>query len=182
MLKYLKFVLLTGFYVFFLVLYFTNEVNRNLAGVLFDSFGLSCLAAFYILFLLRSIPVSLPDRYFRIRGFEKSGKIYRLLGVRFFKLILAKNFAPAFTGKLVLKGPSPEEIDRLEKQMRFAETIHTLAFFLTLLVMIPFGLYRDPRFFVFMPLFTVLTNLYPSLVQRFNRSRIMKLQRLPRNN
>ena len=176
--KYLKFLLISFIYVFILVLYLNNSANKTLTGVIFDSFGINCLTAIYFLFLLSACKTTLPDKFHKIRDFEKSGKLYKLMGVRIFKIILAKNPIPTFTGNLKLRSFSAEGLYKLEKLMRGAETIHFQAFITMFIVMIPFGFFRDSHFFYFMIFFNVIINLYPVLVQRYNRSRIYKIQNI----
>ena len=86
--KYLKFLLISAIYIYVLNLYFTNASNKNLFGIIVDSFGISCFAALYYLFTLFVLKTRLPDKFFEIRRFEKSGKLYKLIGVKFFKILL----------------------------------------------------------------------------------------------
>lgn len=173
--KYLKSLFITTIYIYVLILYFVNDSNKNLIGVIFDSFGISCFAALYFLFLHFTLKTLLPDKFFEIRRFERLGKLYKVIGVGIFKFLLQKNLLPPLTGKFTLKKHSFESLIYLEKQMRSAETIHFLAFLTTIIIMIPFGLYRDVRFFYFIIVFNTIVNLYPTLVQRYNRNRIHKI-------
>lgn len=173
--KYLKFLSISLIYVFVLILYLVNDANHTLIGIIFDSFGISCFSALYFLLLLIVCKISLPEKIYKIHEFEKSGKFYQLTGVRAFKTILAKYPFPTFTGKFELKGYSMESVGRLEKQLIYSETIHFLAFITTFIVILPFGYFRDYRFYYYMTLFNIIVNLYPALVQRYNRNRINRI-------
>ena len=175
--KFLKFLIISSIYVFILTRYLVNDGNNDLWGIIFDSFGINCLSAVYFLFLLIACKTTLPDGFHRIRGFEKSGRLYRIAGVKAFKFLLAKNPLPSFTGKFSIKCHSIECLYKLEKQMRNSETLHFQAFITTLILMIPFTILRDSRFLYYIPAFNILVNLYPALVQRYNRDRIDKILR-----
>lgn len=60
--------------------------------------------------------------------------------------------------------------------MRVAEKVHMESFLTTFIVMLLFGFIRDYRFFYFMAIFNIVINFYPVLVQRYNRTRIYKIQ------
>jgi hypothetical protein len=173
--KYLKMILLSTGFILIITLYFNNNANKTLLGIILDSFWLTWLAVFYILLLHLTCEISLPERFHAICKIEKSGKIYRYLGVKNFKDLLTKNPFPTFTAKISLRDFSTAGLHKLEKDMRNAEAIHFLGFLTSLLIMILFGFFRDFRFFYFMIIFTIIINLYPVLVQRYNRNRIHKI-------
>jgi len=53
--------------------------------------------------------------------------------------------------------------------------IHFLGFLFSLIITIVFGLARNYRFFIWMSLINLLLNLYPVLLQRYNRNRIQRV-------
>ncbi|MBV6429883.1 MAG: hypothetical protein KIPDCIKN_04481 [Haliscomenobacter sp.] len=175
--KYIKFLFLSGIYILILILYLNNSANRFLIGIINDSLWINCLTVIYFLFLHYTLKTSLlPDKYYEIHEFEKSGTLYRLIGVKVFKIILTKSPLPTFTAKLNIKEYSFEGIKILEKKMRVAEKVHMESFLTTFIVMLLFGFIRDYRFFYFMAIFNIVINFYPVLVQRYNRTRIYKIQ------
>lgn len=173
--KYLKALLISIGFVFILMLYFNNELNKSITGVILDSFWINFVTILYLMFLHYIMNTSFSDKFHKIRHFEKSGKMYRMIGVKVFKYILANNPYPTFTAKLAIESFSVEGLCKLEKRMRDAEAIHFQAFVASLIVMIPFGLARDYRFFYFMTIFNIINNLYPVFVQRYNRNRINRI-------
>ena len=59
--------------------------------------------------------------------------------------------------------------------MKKTEMIHFLGFLFSLIITIVFGLARNYRFFIWMSLINLLLNLYPVLLQRYNRNRIQRV-------
>ena len=173
--RYLKFLLISLIYFFILYLYLINDSNKHLLGIIFDSFGINCFTALYFLFLFFACKTTLNDKFFKHHKIEKSGTLYKLLGVRVFKNILAKNPSATFTGKLSLKSYSIKGLNQLENDMRVAETIHFQALLTGVIITIPFGYFRNSRFYYFMIIFNILVNFYPVLVQRYNRNRIFTI-------
>lgn len=170
--RYLKITVLSSAFFLILILYFINDSNKSLVGVIFDSFWINFLTVLYILLIHHSINIRLPEKYYAIKEYERSGKFYGLSGVRVFKVLLTKNLLPVFTAKISIKSHSILALQKLEKEMRDIETVHFLGFLSTSILMLPFGCYRDYRFFYFMIAFNIIENLYPVFVQRFNRNRI----------
>jgi hypothetical protein len=173
--RFAKIFLITLVFICVLFLYLNNNVNKNLLGIIFDAFWINFLTVLYFLLINLTSNISLPEKYFQIRKFEKSGNLFRFIGVKNFKVLLTKNPFPIFTARIDLKGHSTESLHNLERKMRNIEAVHFFAFISTFIIMIPFGLFRDSRFFYFLLLFNSIENLYPILVQRYNRNRINKI-------
>jgi hypothetical protein len=120
-----------------------------------------------------SFPLRLPADYYRLRPWERDGRLYERLGVRVAKRLLRRGPLTVFNPHLrlppVLDTPS---LAKLETAMRFAETAHTTLFLLTLPV-IGHALVRgwwDAAGWT--SLFTVVVNAYPTILQRYNRGRL----------
>jgi hypothetical protein len=92
-----------------------------------------------------------------------------------FKWVVKKTFFKYFNPKLKLKGKAEIlELKELRKEMTFAELNHLVGFcFVSIFVFVKFvdGLYL---FGFIMMLVNILLNLYPSLLQQQNKSRIDK--------
>jgi hypothetical protein len=171
----LKIILVSFVFIFILILYFNNTANKNLGGIILDAFWINFLTVLYFLLIQRISNFSLPDKFHLIRKFEKSGTLYRLIGVKHFKFLLTKNPFPIFTARISPKSYSTAGLHKLGKEMRNIEAIHLFAFLATFFIMIPFGWFRDSRFFYFIIAFNLIENLYPVLVQRYNRNRISNI-------
>ena len=97
------------------------------------------------------------------------------MGVKQYKIILAKNPFPTLTAKLTPESYSKKGLQILDGKMRVAEALHFIAFLLSLIIMIVFAFLRDFSFLYFMLIFNILNNLYPFFVQRYNRNRILNI-------
>jgi hypothetical protein len=122
------------------------------------------------------VPFALPHRYHRLRPFEIDGRVYRDLGIVTFKWLLFKsgvehlNFSARLShGRSGLVG--------LERGIRVAETDHALA----LLVMVVVTLYAAVNAWWaltgWLLLANVVANVYPIMLQRHNRARLLPVLR-----
>ena len=125
------------------------------------------------------IGLSLSERYYRIRAFESSGRIYERLGIRFFKRFvpngdyinrLTRHFAPGH--RVVHDGGS---LAKFEARTEFAERCHLAGLFLGL----PSAAYALilgwNGFALWLLLPNITFHLYPFLLQRYTRARIQKV-------
>ena len=129
-------------------------------------------AWFSTLHLLK--PLRLTERYYKTGNFEKSGRIYELLGVPFFlKLVRRGPFhilAPEFeyTGKREL-------LPVLMEKARSAETIHIYVF-ITLLLLTAYAFYNGWFWSaIWILVYNIPLNVYPIMLQRYNRMRFKKV-------
>jgi hypothetical protein len=112
----------------------------------------------------------LPDSHYRIKGFERQGRLYRPVGVDFARRLLKFSGAILFDGKRSTLG-------QLEGRMRFAEKCHVICFVLNVIT-VAYLAFRD--LWELIPgllLFNLLLNVYPIVTQRYNRARIQLIQR-----
>jgi fatty acid desaturase len=120
------------------------------------------------------VPFALPPEYYRPRPFESDGRLFRRLGVVTFKWLLFKsrvellNFSARLShGRSGLHG--------LERGIRQAETDHAIA----LLVMVVITIYAATNAWWalvgWLLLANVVANLYPIMLQRHNRARLLPI-------
>ena len=159
-------------YLALLQLYIRNDLNMHLLGIVSDSFWLTGVSTIYVIFLLRKTGFRLSDGYFRMRRWELSSAVYGVLGVTCFKRMVRKYPLPSLTLKIDLTGRSRSGILDVENRMREAEQIHVFGLLLTLALSVVFSLWRDIRFLPWFTAFNVIMNLYPILLQRYNRNRV----------
>jgi len=118
----------------------------------------------------------LPAGYYRIRPFERGGRLYRRLGVRILKRLLRRGVMTVFNPTLYLPAVRDAEgLSRLEREMRAAETAHVLMFLLILPVIghaVIRGWWGAAGWTL---LFDVLINAYPVMLQRYNRDWVGEL-------
>jgi len=169
-----KFLLTIG-YLLLLQLYLSNEFNRHIIGIISDSFWLTGVSTLFVILLLQKTGIRLSDNYFRIKKFERSYKLYKTIGMYYFKKIIQKYPLPNATLKIELNGRSKSDILDLEDRMREAEQIHVFGLLLILVISILFAFTRDKKFLLWFTIFNIIMNLYPILLQRYNRNRIKSI-------
>jgi Glycosyl-4,4'-diaponeurosporenoate acyltransferase len=131
--------------------------------------------AMAMIYMLRQIaPLSLPQSYFRVRRFENGGRLYLRFGIRIFRKLLvvaridACNWLVRFSGRR-------SGLQNFAKGVRQAETDHLIAFLVVLLVFnyaFARGWYEVAGW---LALVNVFANVYPVMLQRYNRARIESL-------
>jgi hypothetical protein len=123
----------------------------------------------------------LPESYFRPRRWEREGRLYRRLGVLPFKRYLT--WEDPFLRALRTTQPRPS-VDRAGDslrnclvQMRLNEVVHAAL----LLAAVPPTVYAFLAGWAglgtFLCMANVVFNLYPILVQRYNRPRVLRVLR-----
>ncbi len=117
------------------------------------------------------IGMQLPARYHAIRHFERDGRFYERLGVRFVKRVLRRRPFAWFNGGLHLPAERTRvELAALARRMRTAETTHTLLFVVTL-PLAAHAAWRGDAFVACLTLaLDVAINGYPAMLQRYNRA------------
>lgn len=129
------------------------------------------------------VPFTFPAWYYRLRPFEIDGRPYRRLGVVTFKWLLIKSrieflnvSARLSHGRTGLVG--------FAQGIRHAETDHGIALLVMSVVTIHAAMNGWWAFAGWLLLTNVVANVYPMMLQRYNRARLLPvLQRLTiRNN
>ncbi len=130
------------------------------------AFLVNWLAMSWIVVLGQIVHLSFPSRYYDIKSFEQTGRIYERLGIRFFKNLVRRGSLSIFSPTLRFpKERTIPALQRLEQEMRNAETGHVLIFTLILLVVI-YALLRGCLDAAgWMLLFDVIINSYPIMLQ-----------------
>lgn len=128
----------------------------------------------------RRVQVRLPDAYHRLRGFELSGRVYELVGVRLFKTMLRRGPLAVFNPDLHLPVErTAERLEHLARRMRDAEASHAVLFIVTLV----FGGFAALRGWwtaaAWTAVFDVVINGYPVVLQRYNRARLAQRFGIP---
>ncbi|MCE7980010.1 MAG: hypothetical protein DYG89_02360 [Caldilinea sp. CFX5] len=122
------------------------------------------------------IQVAFAPGYYAIKPFEQSGRLYERLGIRFFKRLVRRGPLAIFS--LNLRFPPEKTVPALrvlEGKMRNAETLHLLIF-LIMFLFIGYALWQGWLDAVgWLLLFNLLLNVYPVMLQRYNRIRLQEL-------
>jgi hypothetical protein len=114
--------------------------------------------------------------YYRVKAFERTGRVYERVGIRLFKKLVRR-------GPLSILSPTlrfPKEktgaaLQGLLSEMRKAETGHALVFVLVLLFVGYALLNGWLDAVVWLLLFNILINGYPIMLQRYNRIKLQEL-------
>ncbi|MFC6232983.1 hypothetical protein ACFQI7_35070 [Paenibacillus allorhizosphaerae] len=120
------------------------------------------------------------DKYYSMKHCEREGKIYEILGIKWFKRLLLriarsrKNEFP-FNGYF-LKELSIEGIIEFENKSKKSERSHAIIAILILFYQFRIIIFLegtlDVLFLLFFTVLNVITNIYPIFLQRYNRIRI----------
>ena len=111
---------------------------------------------------------SLPVRYYRIKSFEKDGKLYKMVGIIKAKEIFSRSQTIKYSGKRI-------DLIKLEQKMMLAEKHHFLAFII-LIVIVIYSLISSMRYFATaLLIFDILLHGYPVMIQRYNRARLTRI-------
>jgi len=139
-------------------------------SLLIFALAINCLLTASIWFADFFVGFSLPSAYYEIRDFEKDGRLYELMGVRAARQVFRHSPAVRFAGRRQL-------LPKLELDMRLAETHHALS----LVVIVPVSIYLlivgQPKLALGLQIFSVVLQVYPIMLQRYNRSRLLRLSR-----
>ncbi len=115
-----------------------------------------------------------PAGYFDIKEWEASGRLYRVLGIRLFKRLLERGPFAALNPTIRYEG-NRRSLPQLASRMRDAEAAHGVVFGIVSLfggAAVILGWWDSA---VWMWVFNVVFNLYPILLQRYNRARLGRI-------
>jgi Glycosyl-4,4'-diaponeurosporenoate acyltransferase len=119
----------------------------------------------------RRLTLRLPDRWYRIRAFERDGRFYERLGVRMAKAALRRGPLAVFNPGLHLPAePTRERVAVLDARMREAEASHTILLAATALGTVGVAVGGHRRTALRMLAWNVVMNGYPVMLQRYNRA------------
>jgi len=123
--------------------------------------------------LSRVVQVRLPNRYHELRRFERDGRVYERLGVRLAKSALRRGPLAVFNPQLHLPAEhTPAQLAHLAQRMRDAEASHAVLFVVMLAVVVHAAARGWWPAAALTLVFDVLMNLYPVMLQRYNRDKL----------
>ena len=117
----------------------------------------------------------LTSAYYRSKKWENEGKIYKWFGVDGFRKILV------WVGwEKLNKPPNPvkknlDGLKHLEYGTRQSEFGHLIIFFIVLAIALFVGVQHGFRQSLWLHLLNIALNVYPIILQRYNRPRLQKL-------
>jgi hypothetical protein len=143
---------------------FLPAALTNLAVVGWSSFVLP----------LRGLPRF--DEYFELRAWERSGRLYDVLGVPVFRSLVRRGPLSLFNHALPEAWHSGDP-ERIEHEARTAEVGHAVAFLFVLALALVALARGELRQAAWLAVLDIPTNLYPVLLQRYHRVRLARLVR-----
>jgi hypothetical protein len=143
---------------------FLRAALVNLAVVAWSSFVLP----------LRGLPRF--DAYFKQRAWERSGRVYRWLGVPQFRALVRRGLLSRFNRALPSAWHSGDP-ERIERETRAAEGGHGIAFVIVLGLALGALVRGDPARAAWLAVLDIPINLYPVLLQRDHRHRLAEMLR-----
>jgi hypothetical protein len=114
------------------------------------------------------------DEYFELRAWERSGRLYDVLGVPVFRSLVRRGPLSLFNHALPAAWHSGDP-ERIEHEARTAEVGHAVAFLFVLALAIIALARGEPARAAWLAVLDVPTNLYPVLLQRHHRVRLAQL-------
>lgn len=131
--------------------------------------------------MLRDMLEDFKEYYFRPKAFEnrQDGKVYEKLGVRFYKKYVPTGgnyFKERINFRPITNAASKEKgLEWLLSFTRSAEFVHVLLFAFTFVVSVS-ALFRGEFRGAFVStLINLIVNIYPIMLQRYNRVKIIKV-------
>jgi hypothetical protein len=123
---------------------------------------------------LRGLPPI--DSYYKLRAWERSGRMYRWLGVPLFRALVRRGPLSIYNRALpaAWHGGDPE---RIERETRAAEGGHGIAFLIVLFLALVALVRGDLERAAWLLALDIPINLYPVLLQRDHRQRLEKMLR-----
>ena len=137
---------------------------------------LNWLAMSWVALVGQSLQFTLPARYYDLKNFERTGRVYERLGVPLFKQLVRRGPLSIFSPTLRFpKDKTVPALQHLDHEMRKAETGHVIICLL-MLVFIGYALLNGWFDAVgWMLAFNILINGYPIMLQRYNRLKLHEL-------
>ncbi|WP_324719445.1 hypothetical protein [Salinimicrobium sp. HB62] len=163
--KYLKSLLAT--IIAFLCCYYWGEFSG------FTSFSFAYILHFVLMpwyvYLDSLFKWKYNFSYFQTKKFEKEGAIYKLIGVNLYRKLLVWCGWERISRKEIKISGRKSAIELAEYKSRSSEAGHTLLFLMV--TFITFLIADNLREALWLVVLNVVINLYPILVQRYNRPR-----------
>ena len=134
----------------------------------------------FILMIWMSIVASLliPDlksAYFNSRSIEKEGEIYKYLGVHFFRKLLVRSGWERSRKKETPIRKSLVILEYYEYRTRTSEFGHGIIAIIIAIISVYVCMVYSFKETIWLILFNIVLNIYPMMVQRYNRPRVRRV-------
>jgi hypothetical protein len=171
-----------------LLVIFTVGALYSIDGDLFHPHGnplLFCLAISWIICLTIAVVSSaiffrVNPTLFSLAPWEKRGEIYDRAGIRAFRWVLFHSPLGWINGNFHLRS-GRADCDRLLREMNSSEGVHWLNCIVTVMLAISYLLHNPAVYGYVMLLVRIPFDLYPIMLQRWNRGRVWRVLERPAN-
>lgn len=123
----------------------------------------------------KAIQPKLTSNYYHLKKWEQEGKIYKYFGVNIFKKLMVLIGWEKIHKKDNPVKNSVEALENLEYSNRQSEFAHLIVFLIimvfTIFIAIQFGIVNS----LWLLILNIILNLYPVMVQRYNRPKFKRL-------
>jgi len=116
------------------------------------------------------------DEYFKLRPWERSGRIYHWLGVPLFRA-LVRHGPLSLSNRALPAAWHSGDPERIEHETRAAEGGHVIAFVIVVAFALAAFAWRDPVRAAWLLALDMPLNFYPVLLQRDHRHRLQEMLR-----
>lgn len=139
------------------------------------AFSVSWLAATAVAGFTRPTFLRMDPQRFRLARWEHEGRLYRRLGVTRFSRLLTHTPLGWLNPMLRVRAFGRSQIQLLLREMNFAEGAHWIGGLLTLGLVIGYSIAGHQAVALSFAVVLVSAHLYPVMLQRSNRTRILRL-------
>jgi hypothetical protein len=161
------------FTISFLLFKFSLEVNNSFQIILINFVQTWDLMLVGFLFFQAFKYVRMPRKFYEKKNYE-SKNYFNYLGVNFFRLVLINSFFRHLNKRVYLKGRPKEYIFTYIEETKQSETSHIISGIFPLSLQLLYLKYGLIEHFIWLTIFNILLNLYPFLLQRMNRFKMIK--------
>ena len=173
-----KVVLLIIFYsiiftISFYLFKYSLEVNDSFQIILINFIQTWDLMLVGFLFFQAFKFVRMPSKFYIKKNYE-SKNYFKYLGVNIFRLFLINSFFRHLNKRVYLKGRPKEYIFTYIEETKQSETSHIISGIFPLSIQLLYLKYGLIEHFISLTIFNILLNLYPFLLQRMNRFKMIE--------
>ena len=168
-----KYILLSFTIIITILLVYGLIYKVGLQGFLF-AWMLNFVLMMCVFFFTETLKSEFKSAYYHEKDWEKKGKIYETFGVNLFRKLLVLVGWEKFNKKANPVEKNLHALEHLEYRTKQSELGHIIIFFIvlafTIYVAITFGIKESLSLIIL----NILFNVYPVLLQRYNRPRLQR--------
>jgi hypothetical protein len=141
------------------------------------AFSLTWLIMAFVAAMTSRIFVRLDPKRFRLAGWEREGRIYDRVGLGVVRWVLQHTPLGWLNPNIRVRS-GWSDMDRLLRDMNAVEGVHIISAGVSLALAALYVLAGHVAVAIWLVILTLLFNIYPVMLQRWNRGRILRLQQI----